>query len=135
VDYERYRYPDGEMPVWAEKFKECEKYIADALEYCNGTHDLQDVADQIARGELQLWPANETALVSQVITYPKRKAIHIFLAGGNIDELINMEESVFSWAKMQGCDMLTFSGRLGWSRSKLKQRGYKTDHMMMVKEL
>jgi len=135
VDYERYRYPDGEMPVWVEKFKECEKFIADALEYCNGTHDLQDVADQIARGELQLWPANETALVSQIITYPKRKAIHIFLAGGNIDELINMEESVFTWAKMQGCDMLTFSGRLGWSRSKLKNRGYKTDHMMMVKEL
>jgi len=135
VDYERYRYPDGEMPVWVEKFKECEKFIADALEYCNGTHDLQDVADQIARGELQLWPANETALVSQIITYPKRKAIHIFLAGGNIDELINMEESVFTWAKMQGCDMLTFSGRLGWSRSKLKNRGYKADHMMMVKEL
>lgn len=135
MDYERYRYPDGEMPVWVEKFKECEKFIADALEYCNGTHDLQDVADQIARGELQLWPANETALVSQIITYPKRKAIHIFLAGGNIDELINMEESVFTWAKMQGCDMLTFSGRLGWSRSKLKNRGYKTDHMMMVKEL
>lgn len=135
MDYERYRDPNGEMPMWAEKFKECEKYIADALEYCNGTHDLQDVADQIARGELQLWPANETALVSQIITYPKRKAIHIFLAGGNIDELINMEESVFTWAKMQGCDMLTFSGRLGWSRSKLKQRGYKADHMMMVKEL
>ena len=135
MDYERYRYPDGEMPVWVEKFKECEKFIADALEYCNGTHDLQDVADQIARGELQLWPANETALVSQIITYPKRKAIHIFLAGGNIDELINMEESVFTWAKMQGCDMLTFSGRLGWSRSKLKNRGYKADHMMMVKEL
>lgn len=135
MDYERYRYPDGEMPVWVEKFKECEKFIADALEYCNGTHDLQDVADQIARGELQLWPANETALVSQIITYPKRKAIHIFLAGGNIDELINMEESVFTWAKMQGCDMLTFSGRLGWSRSKLKNRGYKADHMMLVKEL
>jgi hypothetical protein len=123
------------MPEWVEKFKECEKFIADALEYCNGTHDLQDVADQIARGELQLWPANETALVSQIITYPKRKSIHIFLAGGNIDELINMEESVFTWAKMQGCDMLTFSGRLGWSRSKLKNRGYKTDHMMLVKEL
>ena len=135
MDYERYRHPNGEMPVWVEKFKECEKFIADALEYCNGTHDLQDVADQIARGELQLWPANETALVSQIITYPKRKSIHIFLAGGNIDELINMEESVFTWAKMQGCDMLTFSGRLGWSRSKLKQRGYKVDHMMMVKEL
>lgn len=123
------------MPLWVEKFKECEKYISDALKYCNGTHDLQDVADQIHRGELQLWPANETALVSQIITYPKRKAIHIFLAGGNIDELINMEQSVFTWAKMQGCDLLTFSGRLGWSRSKLKQRGYKVDHMMMVKEL
>lgn len=135
MDYERYREPDGTMPMWAVKFQECEKYISDALEYCNGTHDLQDVADQIHRGELQLWPANETALVSQIITYPKRRAIHIFLAGGNIDELINMEESVFTWAKMQGCDMLTFSGRLGWSRSKLKQRGYKADHMMMVKEL
>lgn len=123
------------MPEWAVKFKECEKYIRDALEYCNGTHELQDVADQISKGELQLWPARETALVSQLINYPKRKSIHIFLAGGNIDELINMEESVFSWARSQGCDMLTFSGRLGWSRSKLKNRGYKPDHMMILKDL
>lgn len=123
------------MPEWAVKFKECEKYIRDALEYCNGTHELQDVADQISKGELQLWPARETALVSQLINYPKRKSIHIFLAGGNIDELINMEESVFSWARSQGCDMLTFSGRIGWSRSKLKNRGYKPDHMMILKDL
>ena len=123
------------MPEWAVKFKECEKYISDALEYCNGTHDLQDVADQIFKGELQLWPARETALVSQLIIYPKRKSIHIFLAGGNIDEIINMEESVFSWARSQGCDMLTFSGRIGWSRSKLKNRGYKPDHMMILKDL
>ena len=78
MDYERYRYPDGEMPVWVEKFKECEKFIVDALEYCNGTHELQDVADQIARGELQLWPANETALVSQIITYPSAKQFTSF---------------------------------------------------------
>jgi choline dehydrogenase-like flavoprotein len=135
MDYERYRDEDGTMPEWAVKFKECEKYISDALEYCNGTHELQDVADQISKGELQLWPARETALVSQLITYPKRKSIHIFLAGGNIDELINMEESVFSWARSQGCDMLTFSGRIGWSRSKLKNRGYKPDHMMILKDL
>ena len=32
MDYERYRDPDGTMPMWAEKFKECEKFIADALE-------------------------------------------------------------------------------------------------------
>ncbi|NDD54301.1 hypothetical protein EBZ39_10570 [bacterium] len=135
MDYERYKNPDGSLPEWAEKFKECEKYIEDALQYCNGTHELQDVADQIFNGELQLWPAKDTALVSQIVVYPKRKSIHIFLAGGNIDELINMEESVFSWARRQGCDMLTFSGRLGWSRSKLKNRGYKADHIMMVKDI
>lgn len=135
MDYERYRDPDGELPIWVTKFKECEKYIVDALQYSGGTHDLQDVADQIHNGQLQLWPAKETALVTQLITYPKRKSIHIFLAGGNLDEIINMEDSVFSWAKQQGCDMLTFTGRLGWGRSKLKDRGYKVEHVMMVKEL
>lgn len=135
MDYERYRNKDGELPIWAKKFKECEKYIKDALEYSDGTHDLQDVADQIHNGDLQLWPANQTALVTQLIEYPKRKSIHVFLAGGNIDEIVNMEDSVFSWAKEQGCDMLTFTGRLGWGRSKLKDRGYKVEHVMMVKEL
>ena len=33
MDYERYREQDGTMPIWVEKFKQCEKYIEDALEY------------------------------------------------------------------------------------------------------
>lgn len=135
MDYERYRDLDGNLPIWVNKFKECETYILDALQYSGGTHDLQDVADQIHNGQLQLWPARKTALVTQLITYPKKKSIHIFLAGGNLDEIVNMEDSVFSWAKEQGCDMLTFTGRLGWGRSKLKDRGYRVEHVMMVKEL
>lgn len=135
MDYERYRNFDGTMPEWAEKFKDYEKYVTDALEYCNGTHDLQDVADQIAAGDLQFWPANETVLITQLIQYPKRKSIHIFLAGGNIDEIVRMEEDVFAWARENGCDLLTFCGRLGWGRSELKNRGYKVDHYMMSKDL
>lgn len=122
-------------PNWALEFRRLQSHIEAALEYSQGTHTADDVLEQISTGELQLWPGQNSVVVTQIITFPRKKVLHIFLAGGNQKELKEMDPYVVQWAKDQGCTALTFTGRLGWSRSEMRDIGFKQTHVMMSKEI
>jgi hypothetical protein len=100
------------------------KYIEAALEYSGGTHDFDDVKRSIIAGRMQLWPGKQSAAVTEVVEYAKKKVLHIFLAGGDMDELIDMIDSAAAWGRTQGCTSLTMSGRKGWERA-LAPSGFK----------
>lgn len=85
IDYEKYKI-NGELPSWAVYFQKVEKILEPALEYDN-THNMQDVADCIDSCTMQLWPSTNSAVVTQVQNFPRMKVLHIFLAGGNLEEL------------------------------------------------
>jgi len=122
-------------PNWAIEFRRLQLHIEAALEYSQGTHTADDVLEQISTGELQLWPGQNSVVVTQIITFPRKKVLHIFLAGGNQKELKEMDPYVVQWAKDQGCTALTFTGRLGWSRSEMRDIGFELTHVMMSKEI
>lgn len=122
-------------PNWAIEFRRLQPHIEAALEYSQGTHTADDVLEQISTGELQLWPGQNSVVVTQIITFPRKKVLHIFLAGGNQKELKEMDPYVVQWAKDQGCTALTFTGRLGWARSEMRDIGFELTHVMMSKEI
>ena len=122
-------------PNWAIEFRRLQQHIEAALEYSQGTHTAEDVLEQISTGELQLWPGQDSVVITQIITYPRKKVLHIFLAGGNQKELKGMDPYVVQWAKDQGCTALTFTGRLGWARSEMRDIGFELTHVMMSKEI
>lgn len=122
-------------PNWALEFRRLQSHIEAALEYSQGTHTADDVLEQISTGELQLWPGQNSVVVTQIITFPRKKVLHIFLAGGNQKELKEMDPYVVQWAKDQGCTALTFTGRLGWSRSEMREIGFELTHVMMSKDI
>ncbi len=100
------------------------KYIEAALEYSGGTHDFEDVKRGIIEGRMQLWPGTQSAAVTEVVKYDKKKVLHIFLAGGDMEELIDMIDSAAKWGRTQGCTSLTMAGRKGWERA-LAPSGFK----------
>ena len=51
------------------------------------THTLDDVKEAIDAGRAELWPLNHSALVTEVVEYPQRKVLRVWLAGGNLHEL------------------------------------------------
>lgn len=122
-------------PNWAIQFRRLQPHIEAALEYSQGTHTADDVLEQISTGELQLWPGQDSVVITQIITFPRKKVLHIFLAGGNQKELKEMDPYVVQWAKDQGCTALTFTGRLGWARSEMRDIGFELTHVMMSKEI
>ena len=102
----------------------CRQWIEDALEYSGGTHDFQDVADGILSGRMQLWPAEKGCAVTEIVLYPKKSVLHVFLAGGEMETIVNMIDSAVAWGKTQGCTSMTIAGRRGWERV-LAKHGYK----------
>lgn len=100
----------------AEELQRCRPWIEAALEYSGGTHDFYDVAEAIAEGRMQLWPATLGCGVTEIVVYPKKKVLHVFLAGGDMNQLTDMIDAAAAWGKAQGCNGMTMAGRKGWER-------------------
>lgn len=97
------------------------------------THRIEDVEQAVVKGTMQLWVGERGALVTQINTYPLRKVLHVFLAGGEMDQVLDFLPSLHMWAEMQGCSELTLSGRTGWKRV-LADRGWKQEGIIMICE-
>jgi hypothetical protein len=109
-------------------------YIEDALARCGGTHDFDSVKEAIIAGKMQLWPASQSAAVTEVVEYAKKKVIHVFLAGGDLDEIAAGIDTVAAWGKSLGCDSMTISGRKGWERI-LDKHGFAPVAVVMERDL
>lgn len=112
----------------------CKPWIEAALEYSGGTHIFEDIAQGVTEGRLQLWPAPDGCLVTEIITYPRRRVLNVFLGGGDLERLIDMHDTVAAWGKSQGCATATISGRPGWQRV-YKSRGWTPLHTTLIKEI
>lgn len=97
-------------------FTRCAPFLAAALERAGGTHTLADIADGIAAGNFHFWPGEKAAAITEIHQYPRARFLHIFLAGGDLAELLAMIPAFKSWGAFHQCSKLTLAGRLGWKR-------------------
>ena len=112
----------------------CKPWLEAALEYGGGTHTFDDIVKGVQEGRMQLWPAPRGCIVTEIVVYPRVKAINIFLAGGELDQILDMDADVKAWAKAQGCTIAQMSGRLGWKKP-LAPLGWELQHANFQKEL
>lgn len=117
------------------EFERCRPWIEAALKYSGGTHTTDDVLERILRRELQLWTEPSACAVTEIEFYPRRKICHIFLAGGNLESLKVIEERITVFARKAGCSAVTVTGRKGWARTFLKDRGYEEKTVVLAREL
>ena len=94
----------------------CRKWIEDALEYSEGTHIFDDIVAAVLAGRMQLWPGPRGCAVTEIVTYPRKKTIHVFLLGGELDQILDFEESMAEFGRVNGCSAMTGAGRPGWER-------------------
>lgn len=99
-----------------DEIERCRPWIEAALEYSGGTHLFEDVVKGIKTGYMQFWPAPDGCAVTEIITFPRKKVFHIFLAGGKKGQIVDMDDSAMHFARAQGCTGMTIAGRRGWAR-------------------
>lgn len=100
-----------------------------------GELTIEDVAERVRDGRLQLWAAEGSALVTEILTFPRATILHFYLAGGTQPVLEAMLEPILAWGKSKGCTHAALTGRAGWERSFLKRLGWKPYAIQMGRPL
>lgn len=121
------------MNVTAE-LERCRPWIEAALRRSGGTHEYSDVFDAVLAGTMQLWPAPRGCAITEIVVYPRKTLLNVFLAAGELDQVTDGIEAVAAWAREQGCDGMIMSGRRGWERV-LGNRGWSRLHSVMTREV
>lgn len=118
----------------AAEWARCRTWIEAALAYCGGTHLIEDVEAQIERGEAQFWPGERSAVVTELVQFPRMSALHFWLCGGDLKELTTeMRPRIEAWGVGQGCTRFSTAGRHGWQRV-MKRHGYEPLWNVCVKD-
>tara|TARA_R100001460_G_scaffold102156_2_gene146397 strand:- start:4551 stop:4943 length:393 start_codon:yes stop_codon:yes gene_type:complete len=113
-----------------------ESYITKALD---DSYISRDVLDGIITNKFQLfisWNNKEveSAIVTEVADYPRKRVLRYVLAGGkNLENwLIPIQKKIEEFAIKNHCQAVEVAGRKGWLR---KLKGFKQKIYLMSKEL
>ena len=110
------------------------KMIEAALAHGNNTHSFDDIVNGVASQDYQFWPMEKSFLVTEVSTYPNLRALHIFLAGGDLTEIKSIDDTLLEFAKQLNASVISLSGRRGWVKA-LADLDYRVAHVTMFKEV
>ena len=117
----------------ADELIRCRKWIEMALDKGGNTHEFRDICEGVLSGHMQLWAGEKGCAVTEIVVYPNKKVFHVFLAGGKMQQITDMHDDAVKWAKEQGCEGMTLSGRKGWQKI-LGERGWKPHQLVLAKE-
>ncbi len=112
------------MKQWEIDFDRVRGYLEAAIQFDSHLQlTIEELRKLIGDGKMQLWAADTSAIVTEIIDYGngRQRVLHFALAGGNSPELEEMVPVVLGWGQHQGCTRATFLGRRGWERSFLKK--------------
>lgn len=94
----------------------CRKWILPALEDVTEIRLIQ----ALVAGRAQLWPGRRSAVVTEMISGDEIKLI-LWLAGGDLREILGMQPGLEAWARAQGAASAWVDGRKGWRRVMTKK--------------
>jgi len=117
----------------AEELVRCQKWIESALDKGGNTHSFIDICEGVISGKMQLWSGQKGCAITEIVVYPNKKILHVFLAGGKMEQITDMQESAIEWGKAQGCEGMSLSGRKGWVKV-LEKSGWKHTLTTLAKE-
>jgi hypothetical protein len=89
-----------------------EPLLQQALVHARGTHEVEDVLKALAEDRLQLWVGEASVAVSEILSFPRLRALNVFLAAGKMSELRACLPGMEAYARGKGCSRLMFAGRL-----------------------
>lgn len=118
----------------AEAWARCRPFIEAALGAADPLNTIEYVEERIEADEAQFWAGRHSACVTQVIDYPRRRILNLWLCGGDLRELRQMLPAIEDWARRRGCTAEYLSGRPAWG-AVLHKHGFKAGQVTFEKEI
>ena len=87
-----------------------------ALSVSGHTHTPEDLQAAVSEGKMQAWQNGQSVVVTEVLGFPQQRVLNVFLAVGNLDEIMALTDEVVAFAKQHGCSRLIMGGRKGWAK-------------------
>ena len=94
---------------------------------CDGCWEIDDVKLAVMEGRMQFWPLNNAAVITEILEYPRKKALNCWLCGGSFEEMAAISPALEKFARDNGCYALYGAGRKGWTK-KLTAFGWQPDY-------
>jgi len=101
----------------ASEWVRCRPWLLPALARGRAFFTEADVIDRLVTGEYGLHAGEASAIVYTITEYPAARAFVFLLAGGELEEITQMEKKLIEKAKTYKCDRVEFCGRRGWVRA------------------
>ena len=119
------------------EFERVAPWLAQALHHAGDTHKLEDVWALIASGDALLWTTPRSAVVTQIVVFPRRRVLDVWLAGsalGGLSEVLGLLPAAEAWARERGIVEVILTGRLGWSKV-LRHLGFSEQAIIVKKNI
>lgn len=105
---------------------ELRRRLLRALAVAGNTHAPEDVAQAVKEGRMQAWTLGNSLIITEVLEFPRAKALNVFMAVGNMAEVMALQPQLEAYGRQHGCKALRMEGRKGWTRI-LPHYGWKPD--------
>jgi hypothetical protein len=105
--------------IWSlmEEWRLCRPAMLDAIAEAKGTHSEDDVLVELMVGRMKLWRRNASGLVTEFCQFPRIKCINVFLAGGDLADILPLQSDIENFGRRNGCRRATMLAvRPGWRR-------------------
>lgn len=79
-------------------------------------HTLDDIREEVRRGETQLWAGRRSVIVTEIYAKPRGDVLNYWLVAGDRRELRQMQPLVEAWARSRGATHRMGAGRPGFHR-------------------
>ena len=106
-------------------------YLEEAVQM-NGFLTMDLVKELVKAGHMKLWARANAVAATAEESRVGQKILTIVLAGGNLEELKDIESEIERYAIVNGFSEICINGRKGWERA---LQGYKTHMVIMRKGL
>ncbi len=90
--------------------------LEDALEQGGGDHTVEELAEEVRAGRAQCFHNQRAVVFTQIEAHRLWRALRVYVAAGDLNDVMSLQPELESLAKAEGCDRLMMIGRRGWTR-------------------
>ena len=95
-------------------------HLVDSVTERASMYTTDEIRGHLIRGTAQLWLAVSGGLraicITQICTYKRKECNILVCAGDGARAWVHLLEQIGDWARAEGCEAMTLTGRKGWKK-------------------